>query len=205
MPHRDDIMNLINELNTNYEFKSPNEIEKFIQNNEITLKLLESIKNPLNNNFPNSRITLEVCDELEWTDDAKLLVNINVSEKMFFNGILNSFNQVYREIQPILDEYVSTIVLFPEIENIDLTDVKMNSNSAVNLLARTAYFNTYKNYEIEREITLREIPKKQQKEEIIDYVSNHDIIDSFEISDELRLDIDDIEEILDELRLNKVI
>lgn len=198
-------MNFINQLNENYKLKSPNEIEEFIRNNKITIKLLESIKRPLNDNFPNSRITLEVCDELEWTDDTKLLVNINVSEKMFFNGILNNFNLVYQEIQPILDEYVSTIVLFPEIENIDLHTVKMNSNSAINLLARTAYFNTYKNYEIEREITLRDIPKKQQKEEITNYTKNHDIIDSFEISDELRLDVNDVEEILEELQIEKII
>lgn len=198
-------MNLINQLNKNYKLKSPNEIEEFIRNNKITIKLLESIERPLNDNFPNSRITLEVCDELEWTDDTKLLVNINVSEKMFFNGILSNFNLVYQEIQPILDEYVSTIVLFPEIENIDLHAVKMNSNSAINLLARTAYFNTYKNYEIEREITLRDIPKKQQKEEIINYTKNHDIIDSFEISDELRLDVNDVEEILEELQIEKII
>ena len=198
-------MNFINQLNKNYELKSPNDIEEFIKNNQITLKLLESIKLPLNDNFPNSRITLEVCDELEWTDDTKLLVNINVSEKMFFNGILSNFNLVYQEIQPILDEYVSTIVLFPEIENTDLNEVKMNSNSAINLLARTAYFNTYKNYEIEREITLRDIPKKQQKEEIINYTKNHNLIDSFEISDELRLDVNDIEEILEELQIENII
>lgn len=198
-------MNFINQLNKNYELKSPNDIEEFIKNNQITLKLLESIKRPLNDNFPNSRITLEVCDELEWTDDTKLLVNINVSEKMFFNGILSNFNLVYQEIQPILDEYVSTIVLFPEIENTDLDAVKMNSNSAINLLARTAYFNTYKNYEIEREITLRDIPKKQQKEEIINYTKNHDLIDSFEISDELRLDVNDVEEILEELQIENII
>ena len=198
-------MNFINQLNKNYELKSPNDIEEFIKNNQITLKLLESIKRPLNDNFPNSRITLEVYDELEWTDDTKLLVNINVSEKMFFNGILSNFNLVYQEIQPILDEYVSTIVLFPEIENTDLDAVKMNSNSAINLLARTAYFNTYKNYEIEREITLRDIPKKQQKEEIINYTKNHDLIDSFEISDELRLDVNDVEEILEELQIENII
>lgn len=198
-------MNFINQLNKNYELKSPNDIEEFIKNNQITLKLLESIKRPLNDNFPNSKITLEVYDELEWTDDTKLLVNINVSEKMFFNGILSNFNLVYQEIQPILDEYVSTIVLFPEIENTDLDAVKMNSNSAINLLARTAYFNTYKNYEIEREITLRDIPKKQQKEEIINYTKNHDLIDSFEISDELRLDVNDVEEILEELQIENII
>lgn len=35
--------------------------------------------------FPNSKITLEVCDSLEWTDNTKLLINISVNEDMFFN------------------------------------------------------------------------------------------------------------------------
>ncbi|WP_298501760.1 hypothetical protein [uncultured Methanobrevibacter sp.] len=196
---------MLKKLNSTYELKCPEKIEKFIESNKITLKLLDSIETPLNNYFPNSKVSLELCDKLEWTDDTKLLVNINVTEKMFFNGILDNFNGIYKEIQPILDEYVSTIVLFPEIENKNLDAVKMNSNSTVNLLARTAYFNTYTDYEIEKEITLRDIPKKQQKEEIIQYCKTHDIIDSWDISDELRLESNDVEEILEELLEEKII
>lgn len=129
--------------------------------------------------FPNSKVILEVCNNIEWSDDAKLLVNIGVSEEMFFNGILDNFNGIYKEIQPILDEYVSTIVLFPEITGKDLRHVRMNSNSAINLLARTAYFNTYNGYEIPREITLRDIPKQQRKEEILEYCETHSVLDSW--------------------------
>ena len=178
---------MINQLNNNYIITAPKEVEKFINENEITIKLLNQIKQPLKNNFPDSKISLEVCDNLDWTDDTKLLVNISVDENMFFNGILNNFNNIYKEIQPILDTYVSTIVLFPEINNKNLDSVKMNNNSAVNLIARTAYFNTYNDYEIEREITLRDIPREQRKKEIIDYCNTHDVIDSLEMSYELRL------------------
>lgn len=165
-------------LNILYALKSPEKIEKFIAENKITCHLLNLIETPLNKYFPTSKISLEVCDELEWSDDAKLLVNIMVSEDMFFNGILDNFNAIYKETQPILDEYVSTILLFPEIETKNLESVKMNSNSALNVIARTAYFNTYNNYEIEREITLRDIPKYKRRVEIIEYVKTHDLLDS---------------------------
>lgn len=73
-------------LNKNFKLKKkPKDIEKFIKSNEITLKLIKSIENPLMETFPNSKITLEVCDSLEWTDNTKLLINISVNEDMFFN------------------------------------------------------------------------------------------------------------------------
>ena len=193
------------DLNEHYTLISPKNIEEFIEDNKITIQLLNKIKTPLENNFPNSKISLEVCDHLEWTDDTKLLVNISVSEDMFFNGILENFNNIYKEIQPILDEYVSTIILFPEINGKDLKNVRMNSNSAINLLARTAYFNTYNGYEIQREITLRDIPKNQQKEEIISYCKIHNIIDSWQIAEKLRLETNEVEEILEELKKEKII
>lgn len=155
--------------------------------------------------FPNSKITLEVCDSLEWTDNTKLLINISVNEDMFFNELLDNFNNIYKEIQPILDEYVSTIVLFPEIENKRLDNVKMNSNSAINPIARTAYFNTYNNYELVKEITLRDIPKQQQTDEILQYSQTHDILDSWQIAEELRLETSAVEEILNELKQNGLI
>lgn len=194
-----------NNLNENYTLISPENIEEFIEENKITIQLLKQIETPLKENFPNSRISLEVCDDLEWTDDTKLLVNIQVSENMFFNGILDNFNNIYKEIQPILDEYVSTIILFPEITGKNLNNVRMNNNSALNLIARTAYFNTYTNYEIQREITLRDIPKKQRKEEIISYCETHNILDSWKIAEELRLETNEVEEILEELKKEKII
>ena len=196
---------MINRLNNNYTIIAPEKVEKFIEENKITIKLLDQIEQPLKNNFPESKIRLELCDKLDWTDDTKLLVNISVDENMFFNGILDNFNNVYKEIQPIIDTYVSTIVLFPEINGKNLDSVKMNNNSAINLIARTAYFNTYNDYEIEREITLRDIPREQQKKEIIDYCNTHEVIDSFEMSYELRLESDEVEEILEELKDEKFI
>ena len=189
----------IERLNELYELKSPETIEKFIEENEITCELLNLIETPLTENFPTSKISLEVCDSIEWSDDTKLLVNILVSEDMFFNGILDNFNAIYKKTQPILDEYVSTIVLFPEIETKNLESVKMNSNSAINVIARTAYFNTYNDYEIEREITLRDIPKGQRKKEILEYAKTHDVLDSWDMAEDLRLEIPEVEEILEEL------
>lgn len=197
--------NIIKKLNAKYTLKSPETIEKFIEENEITCKLLKLIENPLGEYFPTSKISLEVCDKLEWSDDAKLLVNISVTEDMFFNGILDNFNAIYKETQPLLDEYVSTILLFPEIETKNLESVKMNSNSAINVIARTAYFNTYNNYEIEREITLRDIPKNQRKKEIIEYVKTHEVLDSWDIAEELRLETQEVEEILEELKNEEII
>jgi hypothetical protein len=196
---------MINKLSDKYILISPKTVEKFIKENEITLKLLNDIELPLKENFPDSKISLEVCDDLEWVDDAKLLVNMSVDENMFFNGILDNFNNVYKEIQTYLDEYVSTIVLFPEINGKDLTPIRMNSNSAHNLIARTAYFNPGCNYEINIEITLREIPREQRREEILDYCKSHDTIDSSEIAFELRLESYEVNEILEELKNENII
>lgn len=195
----------IKKLNKLYELRSPETIEKFIEENKITCELLKLIESPLTKHFPTSKISLEVCDKLEWSDDTKLLVNISVSEDMFFNGILDNLNAIYKETQPILDEYVSTILLFPEIETKNLESVKMNSNSTINVIARTAYFNTYNDYEIEREITLRDIPKNQRKKEIMEYAKTHDVLDSWDIAEELRLETEEVEEILEELMTEEII
>ena len=34
--------------------------------------------------------------------ETKLLLNIHVDEDMFFNGMLDHFNDIYKEIKPIL-------------------------------------------------------------------------------------------------------
>ena len=196
---------MTNKLSDKYILISPKTVEEFIKENEITLKLLNDIELPLKENFPDSKISLEVCDDLEWVDDAKLLVNVSVDENIFFDGILDNFNNVYKEIQSYLDDYVSTIVLFPEINGKDLTPIRMNSNSVPNLIARTAYFNPGCNYEINIEITLREIPREQQREEILDYCKSHDTIDSSEIAFELRLESYEVNEILEELKNENMI
>ena len=48
-------------------------------------------------------------------------------------------------------------------------------------------------------ITLRDIPYKQQKEEIIDYAEKHRVVDALEIAEELRLDVFDVNDIMVEL------
>ena len=121
---------MISQITNNYTIIAPKKVEKFINENEITIKLLNQIEQPLRNNFPDSKISLELCDKLDWTDETKLLVNISVDEEMFFNGILDNFNNIYKAIQPILDTYVSTIVLFPEINN----KKKKLSNIVMNMM-----------------------------------------------------------------------
>ena len=48
-------------------------------------------------------------------------------------------------------------------------------------------------------ITLRDIPHTQQIEEIIDYMSEHEVADALEIADALRLDVFDVNDIMAEL------
>ncbi len=75
----------------------------------------------------------------------------------------------------------------------------MNNNSAINLIARTAYFNNDYNGSVEQEILLRDISKQQQKEEIIQYCNTHEDIFAPDIEEELKLDFNDVCEILEEL------
>ena len=72
------------------------EIKKFIESNENTKEILEAIKPQLKKHFPNSKLSLEICNRLTWTTETKLLVNVNVSEEMFFNGMLTHFNEIFR-------------------------------------------------------------------------------------------------------------
>lgn len=49
------------------------------------------------------------------------------------------------------------------------------------------------------EITLRDIPSEQQKNEIIEYARLHGVVDAIEIADALRLDAFDVDDIMTEL------
>lgn len=184
-------------LNDRYSFNSPkNEINNFIMDNEDTMKILNAIDPHLDKHFPNNNFSLEICDKLKWTTEKKLLVNVHVNEEMFFNGLLNHFNDIYSEIEPLTENIICPIVLFPRLENEKYE--KMSNNSAINLIARTAYFNN--DFEgIEKEILIRDIPREQQKMEIINYCETHDDIYAPDIEEELQLDFNDICEILDEL------
>lgn len=69
---------------------------------------------------------------------------------MFFNGMLDYFNNIYKEIEPLIENIENTVVLFPQIKNKSFE--RMNNSSALNLIARTAYFNNYNDGIIQREV-----------------------------------------------------
>ena len=113
--------------------------------------------------FPNAELSLEVSNNIEWTTETKLLVNIDVEEEMFFNCMVDHMNSIYKEIEPLIEDIFCPIVLFPGIQNKNFK--KWNNYSVINLMARTSYFNNNNDGTIEREITIRDIPYEQQKQE----------------------------------------
>lgn len=184
--------------NDDYILISPEkEINDFIENNENTEIILEVIKPELNMYFPNSNISLEICDELTWTTETKLLVNVDVTEEMFFNGMLNHFNDIYKHIGPLIEDIFCPIVLFPQLRNEKYE--KYSYNCAINLVARTAYFNSDFDKNLQREMSLRDIPKSQQEKEIIEYCKTHKEVDLSDLVYDLQLDLFDVDDILDEL------
>lgn len=186
------------DLNQNYILISPeNEICAFIDNNENTLEILNSINPLLVNHFPNTTFSLELCDKLGWTTEEKLLINVHVSEKVFFNGILTHFNAIYEKIDYLIEDIFCPIVLFPYLSN-DSYD-KMGCDSAINLIAKTAYFNSDFDKNLQREMSLREIPKSQMKKEIIEYCTNNPNPDLSDIVFDLQLDLFDVDGIIDEI------
>lgn len=116
---------------------------------------------------------------------------------MFFNGMLKDFNDIYKEIEPLLENIENTVVLFPVIRNKEFE--KMDNNSAINLIARTAYFNNYNDGIIQREVSFREIPKSQQEKEIIEYCKTHENPNISDIVYDLQLQLFDVDDILTEL------
>lgn len=72
-------------------------------------------------------------------------------------------------------------------------------NSAINLVARTAYFNNYNNGIIQREMSFRDIPKSQQVEEIIEYCKTHKNPHISDIVYDLQLELFAVDDIIDEL------
>ena len=186
-------------LKRDYEFVSPeNEICEFINTNKNTIEILNEIRPDLVKYFPDSTVSLEISDELDWTTERKLLVNVSVEEETFFNQILLYFNEIYRKIDYLIEDIFCPIVLFPELGN-DNYD-RMSYYSAINLIARTAYFNSDFDKNMQREMTLREIPKSQKKEEVLEYCKNHPSADISDIVFDLRLDLFDVDEIIDELK-----
>lgn len=189
----------IMEISDNFYLKSPEKIEEFINDHEKTIEIINAIEPHLIKYFPKSKYSLEVSDELGWTTETKLLLNIRVNDRMFFNGMVDHMNTIYKEIEPLIEDILCPVVLFPEIENKNFDDIKMKNNSAVNLIARTTYFNNDRNGIIQREMTLREIPKEQQVEEIINYCKEHENPKLSDLLFDLQLDLFDVDTIIDEL------
>lgn len=175
---------------------SKEKIDEFIRGNKDTLNILKAIDPQLTKHFPNSQFSLELCDNLGWTTETKILLNVAVSEEMFFNGMLDSFNEIYKEIEPIIEDIENTVVLFPKIEGKNFE--KMSNTSAINLIARTAYFNNYNNGIIQREMSFRDIPKPQQENEILEYCKTHKNPNISDIVYDLQLDLFDVDDIINE-------
>ena len=186
------------QIKSKFKLNSKEEdIENFINMNKNTLTILEVMHPELIKHFPQSKFSLELCSNLGWTTETKLLLNVPVSEEMFFNGMLDHFNEIYEEIKPVIEDIENTVVLFPEIENKKFD--RMSNNSAINLIARTAYFNNYNNGIIQREMSFREIPKENQEKEIIEYCKTHKNPNISNIVYDLQLNLFDVDDIIDEL------
>lgn len=188
---------MIENLESKCRLISPENVKKFINTHENTQKILNAMEPQLNKHFPNNAFSLELCDELGWTTEPKLLLNVHVPQEIFFNGLLDHFNEIYEEIEPIINEIENTVVLFPKITGMN-TD-RMNNTSAINVIARTAYFNNYNDGIIQREMSFRDMPKEQQIEEIIEYCKTHKNPNISNIVYDLQLQFFDVDDIITEL------
>ena len=191
-------LEMSNQLNNKYIFLSPEkQIYDFINENENTLKIINAMEPQLIKHFPDNKFSIEICDQLGWTTETKLLLNVHVDEEMFFNGMLDHFNEIYHDIEPVIEDIENTVVLFPKISNKNFD--RLSNTSAINLIARTAYFNNYNNGIIQREMSFREIPKSQQVDEIIEYCRTHDNPNISDIVYDLQLELFAVDDIIDEL------
>lgn len=189
--------NMTKNLNDTYTLISPEKINEFVTTNKDTLKILNAMEPHLKRHFPNNEFSLEICRDLGWSTETKLLLNVEVPQEMFFNGILDHFNDIYKEIEPVIVDIENTVVLFPQIKGIDID--RMSNTSAINVIARTAYFNNYNKGIIQRKMSFRDIPKEQQKEEIIEYCKTHKNPNISDIVYDLQLQLFDVDDIITEL------
>ena len=189
---------MLEKLNNTYILNSPeNQISEFLTTKKDTLKILSAMEPHLNRHFPNNEFSLEICDDLGWTTETRLLLNVRVSQEMFFNGILDHFNDIYKEIEPVIEDIENTVVLFPKINDNDMD--KMSNTNAINVIARTAYFNNFNDGIIQREMSFRQIPKDQQIKEVIEYCKIHDNPNISDIVYDLQLELFDVDDIINEL------
>ena len=184
--------------NIGFKLISPEcEINEFIKSNENVTEILSVIMPQLIKYFPKSEFSLEICDKLEWTTERKLLVNVSASEEMFFNEILDDFIAIYESIESLIEDIFCPIVLFPDLGNEKYK--RFTNCSPINLIANTAYFNNSFDKNMQREMSIRDIPKSQQEKEIIEYCDIHENVDLSDLIFDLQLDLFDVDEILDEL------
>ena len=188
---------MFEELSNDYKLIYPKNVENFLNDNDVAREIITAMDPHLHQFFPNAEFSLEVSNQINWTTETKLLLNVEVSDEVFFNGMLDHLNEVYSRVEYLIDDILCPVVLFPQIKNKSFD--KMANNSAINLIARTAYFNNDYDGTIEREIGLRDIPRDQQKQEIIEYCDTHDDIFALDIEEELQIDYHDVCDILDEL------
>ena len=189
---------MLENLNNDYTLISPKpRIIEFFKKNENTLKIIKEMEPHLTKNFPNNKFSLEICDELGWTTETKLLLNVQVTHEIFFNGILDHFNDIYKQIEPVIEDIENTVVLFPDINDVNID--KMSNTNAVNVIARTAYFNNYNDGIIQREMSFRDIPKDQQIKEIMEYCRTHQNPNISDIVYDLQLKLFDVDDIISEL------
>ena len=187
-----------NDLKETYTLVSSEEsIDEFIKSNENTLEILNAIRPKLTEHFPDSEFSLELCDELKWTTEPKLLVNVHIDHETFFNGLLRHFNEIYDGIGYLTEDIFCPVVLFADLSNDSYE--RMEYDCAINLIARTAYFNGDFDRNFQREMTLRDIPKSQKRREIIEYCIKHPSADISDIVYDLQLDLFDVDDIIDEL------
>jgi len=186
------------DLQNLYILNSPMEkINEFISQNKETCEIIYEIKPSLEKYFPDSKLSLELCDDLAWTTEEKLLLKVSVTDETFFNDILDYFCEIYERIGYLIEDIICPIVLFPVLSN-ENYDARKH-NGVIDLVVRTAYFNGDFDKNFQREMTLREIPKCQQEKEIIEYCTNNPNPDISDIVYDLQLDLFAADEIIDEL------
>ena len=183
-------------------FSKQSDVNQFLNENEKALEIFYCMDNQLSKHFPNSRFSLELCDKLTWTTEIKLLLNVHMTKEMFFRDVLNHFNDIYDEISPLIEDCLCPVVLFPLI--FDECFDRFGKYSAINLIAKTAYFNNDFDENFQREMTIREIPKDQQVKEIIEYCNNHDNTNISDMVFDLQLDLFDVDRIIDELEEKEI-
>lgn len=189
---------MIGDLSEKYDLVSKErELEGFIDKNPAAIEILNEMHPEILRHFPDSKPSLELCNELKWTTERKMLVNIHVSEETFFNCMLECLNDIYEKTEPLLEDVIFPVVLFPNLSN-EKYDMFARYGT-INLIAQTAYFNGEFDENFQREMTIREIPKERQIEEILRYCRSHENPNISDIVFDLQLDLFDVDDIIDEL------